>query len=110
MWRCGESKYHNDQDGRPEEPIKNDETDKMDLFIREYNPGQPFRDRVLDYESGWQNSTPIDLALNEGEGYHPIPVCTPSLRDAAVAVAPAAWLTALCLGMGVAAAATTLHT
>lgn len=88
LWRCGESKYHNEQFNRPEEPQKNDETDKMDLFVREYFPGQPFRDRELDYEKGWQNSTPIDLALNEGEGWHPIVVCTPSLRDAAASVAP----------------------
>ena len=63
-----------------EEPKKDPETEKFDKFIREYYPGQPFRDPQIDDDT-WLEYTPKSLALNEGEGYEPIVVCTPSLRD-----------------------------
>ena len=78
--RCGETKFHNGYD--EEIPKRNDTSEKYDLFTRGYFPGQPFRDMKMNW-SNWKNATDKSLAMNEGRGYQPIIVCTPSLRDGA---------------------------
>lgn len=80
IWRCGKSQYFNGYE--PEEPEY--DFDGNAIYLRDYFPGQPFRENKFNLEN------------------EPIPICTPSLLGAASRVGDArvGFLLALLVGLG----------
>lgn len=84
MWRCGDPQFYGGEEPEADDVL---DDDGLPIYWRAMLPGQPFRDNEFDEED------------------NPIPVCTPSIKNAAARGGGGAALGALALASVAAAVA-----
>lgn len=86
MWRCGPSIYHNGYEPEGDEFL---DDDGYALHMRDFFPGQPFRDNSFD-----EDGEPIAMCVHRAPcGPPPRNAarprsCTPSIKNAAPTASP----------------------